>query len=91
MIEETLWLDEPIEDGKPSNVLIVIVSDLQYGGIGPGRESQAEGFQRITKDWKERGFQVVVVGAESYKRSLRGVEGYVDSVEIVSPADLFAL
>ena len=65
MVEDALWLNEEVEEGEPSNVLIIIVSDLQYGGVDrTTREKQMDGFHRIVKDWDSRGYQVVVVGAE---------------------------
>lgn len=65
MVEDALWLDEPLEEDERTNVLIIIVSDLQYGGVDrTTREKQMDGFHRIVKDWDSRGYQVVVVGAE---------------------------
>lgn len=68
MVEDALWLDEPVEEGEPSNVLIIIISDLHYGGAhrAPNGkvEGQFAGFMRITKEWADKGFQIVVVGAD---------------------------
>lgn len=90
IIEKALWLDEQIEDEQRTNVVILIVSDLCYGGHGQG-----EAFNRITKDWKERGFRTLVVGSHAYpsvSKDGRG-PGYggltTDHVELVSPTELF--
>ena len=58
LVESALWLDEPVEEGQPSNVLIIIVSDLQYG-----KEGQGEGFMRITQEWADKGYRILVTGA----------------------------
>jgi len=69
IIEEALELDVPLEDGERENVLIVIVSDLRfYGKVHHdqrdlGYTCQADAFQKITRDWQERGYRVVVVGS----------------------------
>lgn len=65
LVEDALWLNDPIEEGQPSNVLIIIVSDLQYGGHNDRlNEPQSDGFLRISKEWVDKGYQVVVVGAD---------------------------
>ena len=82
MVEQALWLDEKVADDEPTNVLIIIVSDLMYGGehehktVGKhGRfERQMDGFIRIVADWADRGYQVVVVGCD--KDGGRGLGGY---------------
>lgn len=80
MVEDALWLDERVEDGEPTNVLIIIVSDLMYGGQhrhpNGKTESQMDGFIRIVADWAERGYQVVVVGADKDGGRGIGATGY---------------
>jgi len=87
MVEEALWLGEAVEEDQPTNVLIIIVSDLSYGGVHrKTRESQADGFKRITADWADRGFRTVVVGASPGTRK-PGVMG--TNFELVKPSELF--
>lgn len=94
LVEDALWLDQDTAEGEPTNVLIIIVSDLRYGGIDRRtREPQAAGFKRIVDDWHARGFRVVVVGAnpatELYNTAPRVLHRDIKSIEIVSPQDLF--
>ncbi len=94
MVEDALWLDQATADDEPTNVLIIIVSDLRYGGADrKTRELQAAGFKRIVDDWHNRGFRVVVVGAhphhELYNVTPRIRHRDIKSIEIVSPEDLF--
>jgi len=96
MVEDALWLDEPVEEGQPSNVLIIVVSDLMYGGRG-----QMDGFVRIVTEWAERGYQIVVVGADERRvystMESRGFsssgEGAIEAAKkaftIKKPAELF--
>ena len=91
MVEDGLWLDEAIEEGEPSNVLIIIISDLMYGGTTASGESQKNAFRRIAKDWKDRGLRVVVVGASVRDGSVNPYVGNLDElgVELVTPKELF--
>lgn len=109
IVEEALRLDEPTEDDQPTNVLIVIVSDLRYGGSvrnGPNKgQSQMDVFIRTIKEWGERGYQILVVGAgrqipafqsqEWAKLGLSRSSGQgprqceIPYIEIVEPGDLF--
>lgn len=97
LVEEALWLNDVVEEGQDANVLIIIVSDLMYGGHGvtPGNEDRMQGqaFSQITKDWKERGYDIVVVGADRQEAGSRSGGGYyrvtTKHVEIVKPEDLF--
>ena len=92
MVEDGLWLDEAIEEGEPSNVLIIIISDLMYGGTAASGESQQNAFQRIAKDWRDRGLRVVVVGASCQPGSrVHRHVGNLDElgVELVTPKELF--
>lgn len=87
MVEEALWLGEATEEDQPTNVLIIIVSDLNYGGVHRGtRETQRDGFKRITADWADRGFRTVVVGASPNTRK-PGNMG--TNFELVKPSELF--
>lgn len=67
LVESALWLDEPVEEGQQSNTLIIIVSDLCYGGsaMHKGRiRHQSELFTEITREWVDKGFTVMVIGAD---------------------------
>ena len=100
LVEEALWLDAPVEEGEPTNVLIVIVSDLMYGGEDrESGETQLNALLRKTGEWKDKGYRVVVVGAidsdnkfklqsmyEPYGSAGRKMR---DLVELVKPEDLF--
>jgi hypothetical protein len=94
LVEDALWLNDPVEEGQPSNVLIIVVSDLSYGGYNDRTgESQAQGFGRITKEWAERGYQIMVVGANP-RRGIWNGETNVTAdqykqIELVKPEDLF--
>jgi hypothetical protein len=84
IVEQALWLDDQVEEGQPENVFILIVSDLQYGRAGQG-----PAFLRITKDWAERGYRIMVAGAAA-NRSVGGVTiGSIDWIELVAMDDLF--
>lgn len=103
IVEDALWLDSEVEEGERSNVLIIIVSDLMYGGYsnieGRSGERQISGFVRITKDWAERGYQTVVIGANESQadRAMHvfgdGTETTIDvakkSFTIAKPEELF--
>lgn len=64
LVEEHLQLD-PMgnnpdnPDGEPENVLIIIVSDLMFFGLG-----QAEAAAKTSKEWVERGYKVVNIGCD---------------------------
>lgn len=66
LVEEGLRLNDPIVEGERENVMIIIVSDLIYGGIGAFRGDsnahQSAVFNTVSKEWAERGYQVLVVG-----------------------------
>lgn len=83
MIEEQLGIeDASMDEGDPSNVLIIIVSDLMYGGQGQGAF-----FTKKTAEWKERGFRTVVVGARESGPERFGVDQQF--IERVAVEDLF--
>ena len=86
MIERELQLEpENFEDGVPTNVLIIIVSDLSYGaGPGQGVPAQRAAFGRKVAEWHERGFRTLVVGAHPYEAAKYG-----DSIELAEVGDLF--
>ena len=86
MIERELQLEpENFEDGAPTNVLIIIVSDLSYGaGPGQGVPAQRAAFGRKVAEWHERGFRTLVVGAHPYEAAKYG-----DSIELAEVGDLF--
>jgi hypothetical protein len=65
LVEEHLWLNDEVEEDAPSNVLIIIVSDICYGGEAPDGEHELKAFERYTKDWAERGYKIVILGAEN--------------------------
>lgn len=72
MVEDALWLNDDVEDGEQSNTLIIIVSDLGYGGLytdpvtgKSGRQFDA--FVESVIDWHNRGIHVMVVGAHGTK------------------------
>jgi len=88
LVTDALWLDDPIEEGESSNVLIIIVSDMQFVGVGQG-----EAFMRISKEWGEKGFNIVIVGANPGS-PMRGSTpritiGEVEHTTVVKPEDLF--
>lgn len=86
IVEQALWLDDQVEEGQPENVFILIVSDLQYGRAGQGA-----GFMRITKDWADRGYRIMVSGANE-QRTVGGTNqkiGEIDWIELVGMNDLF--
>jgi hypothetical protein len=102
IVEDALWLDEPIEEGERTNVLVIVISDLNYGGEhyddNGRREKQFHGFLRITDEWAARGYQTVVVGARSDVVSLMMLRGYPipkdydpahPGFTIAQPKDLF--
>jgi hypothetical protein len=102
IVEEALWLDEPMEEGMRSNVLVVIISDLQYGGEykhpSGRREGQFEGFMRITQEWADKGYTILVVGSDERQFGyMVEAEGYnrkkakktADQFTIVTPEALF--
>ena len=86
MLEEELQIEDAATDeGDPSNVLIIVVSDLMYGGAGQGAVFTAK-----TREWKERGFRTLVVGARPQvpgQPAQYGAER--DAVELVEMKDLF--
>lgn len=94
LVSDALRLDEPTEEGAPLNTLIVIVSDLHYGGSDAKYGSQWEGFMQITKAWSDQGIKIMVVGADP-NRSVRLPDGSVQklkeatAIEFVKPEDLF--
>ena len=84
LVEEALWLDQDNyvdphdpEGSKQTNTLVVIVSDLIYGGSGEYKgvhRKQSEVFNEVTQDWVSRGYTVAVIGASkdhSYVKSLK--------------------
>jgi len=93
LVEEALWLDEPTEEGEPTNVLIVIVSDLMYGGSAPFRgehRAQGEVFTEVTREWADKGYQILVVGADPKRERERATWGVrIDAVQLVTPDELF--
>lgn len=95
LVEKALWLDDVVEEGQEANVLIIIVSDLMYGGHGVESYNkhlrQGEEFTRITAEWKERGYQIVVVGAEKQMRDAGYYGVKTDAVEMVKTEDLFKI
>ena len=94
LIEHALRLNDPVEEGAPTNTLIVIVSDLQYGGRDEKYGSQWEGFLQITKRWMDQGVRVMVVGADP-RRIVVLPEGHrvptsdAKAIEFVTPGELF--
>lgn len=90
LVEEALWLNEEVSEDEKSNVLVIIVSDLRYG-----RGGQMEGFYRITKDWSDRGYQILVVGAQPEANAYGQVDGKtvkqkdIPGITIVTPEELF--
>lgn len=88
MVEEALWLGDDVEEGEPSNVYIVIVSDLVYGGTAneygtdpakPGRyENQLSGFGRIAKEWVAKGYQILVIGTGELQREAKRNSSYME-------------
>lgn len=96
LVEEALWLDEPLEEGEKSNVLIVIVSDLMYGGSAPFRgeyHAQGEVFTEVTAEWADKGYQTVVVGADPARFPSDGSPNQwgvsTKHVRLVKPDELF--
>ena len=98
LVEEALRLDEDIyidphdpEGKKPTNTLIIIVSDLHYGGSAPFRgESwapQGRVFTEVTKEWKERGYNVVVIGAERTSGQAKYYGVKTDNVKLIGSAE----
>lgn len=81
LVEEALWLSEETEEGEPTNVLVIVVSDLVYG------TQEVVNFNRITKDWVERGYQIVVVGARHEATNQLGID--LSGIEHVNPNQLF--
>lgn len=69
-LEEDNYIDPHDPDGKRvTNNLMIIVSDLWYGGTadfrGKSSRRQGEVFTEVTKEWVERGYRVVVIGADT--------------------------
>lgn len=103
LVEDALWLNDEVEEGEKSNVLIIIVSDLQYGGeytdpVTRRSEAQQRGFFRITKEWHDKGYQVLVVGcndrdvkyrADRYAGSDMDYDKVKSNFDLVKPNDLF--
>lgn len=81
LVEDALWLNEESEEGEPTNVLVIVVSDLVYG------QDEVANFNRITKDWHERGYQIVAVGVHPEATDRLGID--LSGVEHVQPSDLF--
>jgi hypothetical protein len=82
LLEEGLRLDEPTEDGEPTNVSIIIVSDLIY------RDVAIVEFNRKTKEWAEKGYSVLVVGIRpEYDVEARGID--LSYVTVTTAEDLF--
>jgi hypothetical protein len=87
LVKEALWLDDPIEEGQESNVLIIVVSDLQYN-----REGQGEAFVSDVKEWADKGYTTLVVGA-NVGRTMRwnGQKPEdMENITLVTPRELFA-
>jgi hypothetical protein len=96
LVEQALWLDEDYSDEEKSNVLIIVVSDLMYGGRstkGFPHEMQQAGFARIAKDWESRGYNMVVVGSDVRRVGSRLEGSGLDlknlPFQITQPAELF--
>jgi len=93
MVEDALWLNDPIEEGEHSNTLIIIVSDLAYYGRHKSGESQKAGFARIMGEWDAKGYQIVVVGASSKRVGDMYGSDTIDlskaGFEIKTPTELF--
>jgi hypothetical protein len=103
IVEKALWLDAPVEDDQPSNVLVIIVSDLMYGGedAKTGKKHMAA-FVESMESWHAKGYRMVAVGAMD-KNGRLGIEDHAlyfgfkpddiarirECVEFVTPADLF--
>jgi hypothetical protein len=82
LLEENLRLNEPTEDGEPTNVSIIIVSDLIY------RDVAIQEFNRKTKEWAEKGYNILVVGIRpEYDVESRGID--LSYVTVTTAEDLF--
>lgn len=80
LIEDALQFDEPLEEGERTNTLIVVVSDLMFGGSadfrGQHNVPQGKVFSDVTQEWAERGYQTVVVGADPSRFNADGTPNY---------------
>lgn len=103
LIEEHLRLNDP-DDGQytdgPTNVLIVIVSDLMFGRTG-----QMPAFIQKANEWAAAGHKILVVGADPNREFFGGSVsmfsstiqpgvpaikiGEFKSIELVTPEELF--
>lgn len=100
LVEEALWLDEDnaVDPHDPTgikatNTLIIVVSDLAFGGSATfrGRHmQQAQVFTDVTKEWAERGYNTVVIGAHGGAAYARRYGLETDHVKLIDTvSDLF--
>lgn len=100
LVEEALWLDQDNyvdphdpEGSKQTNTLVVIVSDLIYGGSGEykgAHRRQSEVFNEVTQDWVSRGYTVAVIGAREDHAYVKSLGINFDGLILADkPEDLF--
>lgn len=86
LVEEALWLDDEVNEDEPSNVLIIVVSDLQYHGGG-----QTVAFQNKVGEWADKGYTTLVVGAQGRGMMPNSTikNNAIRGIKMVAKVDLF--